>query len=267
MQLKYLSGLACGGVLLFSSLAATAETPPPKIRPDPDKIVQQMCGYLKSFERFSFRAEVTDDQVYTAGKKLQYTFDTETFVQRPDKLRVNARGDLLDKQFFFDGKTLALYDAKRKVYATVAVPGDIESALEHADQKLGFRVALGDFTSPQLCEHLARGQTHSLYVGASTVRGVPTNHLAFDRQDIQLQIWVASGAQPFPVKLLINQKNLNGSPQWTAYISDLNGKPKFVPETFIFSPPADARLIKFAPLRLKTPAQAAAQPDKTGEKP
>ena len=204
--------------------------------------------------------------MYSGGKKLQYTFDTEIFEQRPDKLRVNARGDLLDKQFFFDGKAFTLYDVAHQVYATAAFPGDSEGALEHADQKLGFRVALEDFASPKRCEHLAHGQKHARYVGASTVRGVPTAHLAFDR-DIQLQVWIASGPKPFPVKPLINQKNLHGSPQWTAYISDLNTKPKLEPATFLFSPPVGAQPIKFLPLRLKTPAQATAQPTKTGEKP
>ena len=96
MHFRDISGLALSGALLLSSVAMATETVPQKIKPDPDKIVQQMCGYLNSLNQFSFRAEVTDDQVYSVGKKLQYTFDTEIFVQRPDKLRVNARGDLLD---------------------------------------------------------------------------------------------------------------------------------------------------------------------------
>jgi hypothetical protein len=82
--------------------AATAPTP------SPTAVVRQMCDYLKSLKQFSFRAEVTDDQVYYEGKKLQYGFDMETFVKRPDRLRVNADGDLVNKQFFFNGKTITL---------------------------------------------------------------------------------------------------------------------------------------------------------------
>ena len=53
----------------------------------------QACDLLKSAKQFSFKAEVTDDRVYTEGKKLQFAFDLEAFVQRPDKLRINAQGD------------------------------------------------------------------------------------------------------------------------------------------------------------------------------
>ena len=113
-----------------------------------------------------------------------------------------------------------LYDPADKVYATTEVPADIEGALENADQKLRFRVALADLASPKLCEHFRQGQRHALYVGSSKVRGVITDHLAFDRNDIQFQIWIETGKKPVPLKIVINQKNLPASPQWTAVLRD-----------------------------------------------
>ena len=52
--------------------------------PDPFVVLRQMCDYLKSLQQFSFHSEVTDDQVYLDGKKLQYGIDMETYVKRPD---------------------------------------------------------------------------------------------------------------------------------------------------------------------------------------
>jgi len=280
MQLNKISGMALGSLLALSGQALAAGVPEKETSPDPNKIVQRMCDYLKSLDRFSFRAEITDDQVYTGGKKLQYAFETETFVQRPDKLRVNAEGDLVKKQFFLEGKTLTLYDPADKVYATVEVPADIEGALAKADQELKFRVALADLASPKLCEHLSKGQTHALYVGSSKVRGVTTDHLAFDRNDIQFQLWIALGEKPVPVKILINQKNLPAAPQWTAYVRDWNNAPQLKPGTFAFTAPTGVQKIKFVspPAPVSAPAAAqlkpvqpvaepAAQPAKTGEKP
>lgn len=255
MQFNKISGMALGGLLALSGPVLATGTPEKETPPDPNKIVQRMCDYLKSLDRFSFRAEITDDQVYTGSKKLQYAFETETFVQRPDKLRVNAEGDLINKQFFLDGKTLTLYDPADKVYVSAEVPADIEGALAKADQELKFRVALADLASPKLCEHLAKGQTHALYVGSSKIRGVATDHLAFDRNDIQLQIWIAAGAKPTPVKILINQKNLPAAPQWTAYVRDWNNAPHLKPGTFAFTAPPGVQKIKFAP-----PPPAPAQP-------
>ena len=36
----------------------------------------------------------------------------------------------------------------------------------------------------------------------------------------QLQVWVDAGDQPVPRKIVLTHKQLTGSPQWTAYLSD-----------------------------------------------
>jgi hypothetical protein len=58
--------------------------------------------------------------VYTGGKKLQFAFDLEAFVRRPDRLRINAQGDIENKQFIYDGKTITLYDQTTNAYAVMA---------------------------------------------------------------------------------------------------------------------------------------------------
>ena len=273
MRLKSNSRVALGCLVLLSGPMLAAAAPEKGSAPDPDKIVAGMCAYLKSLDRFSFRAEVTDDEVYTGGKKLQFAFATETFVERPDKLRVDAAGDLFDKQFLFDGKTLTLVDVGEKVYASVPAPGDIEGALAKADGELRFRVPLGDLASVRLCEHLAKGQGHALFVGPSKVGGVATEHLAFDRADIQFQLWVATGDRPLPMKILINQKNLPAAPQWTAVLSDWKTAAKLKPDTFTYNPGPGVKQIKFAPpppppAAAKTPDSGPAMtPAPTGEKP
>ena len=232
--------------------------------PDPQQILQKMCDFLKSQPQFTYKAEVADDQVYSGGKKLQYNIDVETFVRRPDRLRVNAEGDLVDKQFFFDGKTITLYDKDENVYGILEVPPDIESALEKANKDFGVRVALTDLASPTLCEHIGKRIKHSLYVGLSKVRGVPCHHLSFDGDDAQLQVWIDAGDQPLPRKVVLTHKQLPGSPQWTAYLFDWNFSPQLPDNLFAFTPPQGAEKIKFIPVK---PGQAPElKPKKKGGK-
>ena len=264
MRSSRIAGWALGGLMVLSGPALAAETPQKETPPKPDQVVRRMCDYLKSLNRFSYRAEVTDDRVYSGGKKLQYAFELETFVERPDKLRVNAEGDRVDKQFFYDGKTLTLYNPADQVYATVEAPPEIEGALEKADHDLKLRVALADLASPKLCEHLAKGQRHALSVGPSRVRGVPTDHLAFDRDDIQFQVWIETGPKPLPRKIVITQKNLPASPQWTASLYDWNVSPPLKPGLFTFAAPAGARKIKFVSVQPPAAPVPAIPPAKTG---
>jgi hypothetical protein len=223
--------------------AATAK------EPDPLKVVQQMCDYLKSLKQFSFRSEVADDQVYFGGKKLQYGIDMATFVRRPDRLRVNAEGDLVDKQFFFNGKTITLYDKAEKVYGTMEVPHNIEGALDKAHKDFGLRVALTDLASPLLWEHISKKIEHSLYAGLHKVRGVPCHHLAFDGADVHLQVWIDAGDKPLPRKVVFTQKKLEGSPEWTAYLSDWNASTPLEDGLFNFVAPQGVNKIKFVPVK------------------
>ncbi len=230
-------------------LAAGAQQTVKEPLPDPMKLMQQMCDTLKSLNQFSFRAEVTDDQVYTGGKKLQYGMDMETFVRRPDRLRVNAEGDLVNKEFFFNGKTITLYDKNAKVYGTLDVPPNIEGALDRAHKDFGLRVALTDLASPGLWDHFSRKVEHPLYVGMAKVRGVPCHHLAFDGADVHLQVWVDAGDKPLPRKVVFLQKKLEGAPQWTAYLSDWNTSAQLGDSLFKFTAPQGVQKIKFVPAK------------------
>jgi hypothetical protein len=246
-------------LLLLTSLGWSAEeakpAAPPAAKPaapatpQPEKILQQACDFLKSAKQFSFKAEVTDDRVYTGGKKLQFAFDLEAYVQRPDKVRINAAGDLENKQFFYDGKSLALYDKSHNHYAVMAAPATIDEAMEKAQKEYGLRVSLVDLAESNTCALMTKGVKHALYVGEGVVRGVKCHHLAFDKDDIQWQIWIDAGEKPLIRKLLINQKTLPASPQWTAYFTDWNFSPQLADNLFLFTPPQGATKTKFVSLK------------------
>ncbi|MGC9967210.1 MAG: DUF2092 domain-containing protein [Syntrophobacteraceae bacterium] len=222
MKLKKVFGLFIIGFALMCSPAMAAQKAPAEAPPSPDpaKMLKQMCDYLKSHKSFTFRAEVTDDRVYNGGKKLQYAFDLDGYVRRPDKLRIRAEGDLESKDFYYDGKTITLYEKLYNVYAVTPASGDIDKALDKAVKDYGLRVALADLTYNGAYELMSKNLTSSLYVGPGRVRGVQCHHLAFDRPDIQFQVWIEAGDRPLLRKLLITQKTLPDSPQWTAYITD-----------------------------------------------
>jgi hypothetical protein len=262
MQQKkiWTAALFCVLLTIWPVAAKAQATPPtPPEEPDPMVVMRQMCDYLNSLQQFSYHSEVTDDQVYYGGKKLQYGIEMDTYVKRPDKLRADAEGDLVDKQFFFNGKTITLYDRNEKVYADMAVPSGIENALDKAHKDFGLKVALTDLASPRLWEHVSKGIEHSLYVGLHKVRGIPCHHLAFDRGDHHIQIWIDTGDKPLPRKIVFLHKELESSPQWTAYLSGWNTSAQFGDSLFNFMPPSGVHKIRFVPVK-----QPAAQGKKKG---
>lgn len=244
--------------------AAPEPAKAPDPAPDPKQILQQMCDFLKSQQQFSFKAEVADDRVYAGGRKLQYGLDMEAFFRRPDKLRINGDGDEENKQLFFDGKALTLYDKDKNHYGSLEIPGDIDAALDKAGKEYGVHVGLAELGANRLAQHATQGLTNALYVGQSKVRGVPCRHLAFDKEQVHYQLWIEAGDKPLLRKVVVTQKQLAFSPQWTAYFSDWNFSPQLADNLFTFTPPAGAQKIKFMPV--KKAASPAPKPDKPKKK-
>jgi hypothetical protein len=239
-------------VLFTASGHAQQATPTTAAEPNPMSVIRVMCDYLNTLRQFSYHAEGNYDVVYYGGKKLQYGLEMDTYVKRPDKLRVNAQGDLVNKQFFLNGNTMTLYDLKANAYATMDVPPDIESALEKASKDFGLRVSLTELASPMLFDLVSKRVVHSLYVGLHKVRGVPCHHIALDNPNVHLQVWIDSGEKSLPLKVVIEQKKMDGHPQWTAYLSWNTSSP-VDDSLFSFSAPSDAQKIKFVPAK-QTPA-------------
>lgn len=188
-------------------------------------------------------------------------------MQRPDKIRINADGDLESKQFIYNGKTITLFDENKKVYATMDVPAGVDQALEKARNDYGLRVGLAELGSNNPCKYAGKDIKHALYVGLHRVRGVDCHHLAFDRDDIQFQVWIDAGEQPLLRKFVITQKQLPASPQFVVYFQEWNFSPKLNDSLFTFVPPPGTEKINFIPVKkTAAPKTKKGQPQKKGDK-
>jgi len=251
--------------------APEAKAPAPQAQPakaqdiDPKQVIRQMCDYLKSLKEFSFKGEVTDDQTYSAGNKLQFAFSLEGYVKRPDKIRLNAKGDLQNKEFFYDGKAITIYDTVKKVYATAAMPPTIDEALAKANNDYGIRLIVAQLAKTNLFEEITKGVKDEVYVGEGTVFGVKCQHVAFDKGKAVVQLWVEASDKPVLRKVVLTYKEVEFSPQWTLYLTEWNVSPQLADNLFAFSPPQGAEKIAFvAVMKTKAPERGKGQPKKKG---
>jgi len=222
---------------------ATAE------KPDPKEVLRRMCDYLKSLKEFSFKGEVTDDHTYAAGNKLQFAFSLEGYVKRPDKIRFKAKGDLQNKEVFYDGKAFTIYNTVKKVYASGAMPPTIDEALAKLNTDYGIRLIPAQLAKTNLCEEITEGVIDQVYVGEGTVLGVKTHHVAFDKGKAVVQLWVEASDKPVLRKAVITYKDVEFSPQWTMYLTEWNVSPQLADNLFAFSPPQGAEKIEFMTLK------------------
>ena len=82
-------------------------------------------------------------------------------------------------------------------------------------------------------------------VGSATIDGVPTDHFAFREEDVDWEVWIQKGDQPWPRKLVIIDRTDPARPTFTARLSwQLN--PEFTDADFTFVPDANAKRIQMA---------------------
>lgn len=217
------------------------------IEPEAAQVLQQMSDYLGSFEQFKFRSENTIDRVMRSGQQLQMSAHVDIAIQRPNRFRVNRRGDIVDQEFYFDGKTLTLYGKRVNYYATMTASEtvDINTALDLAREEVGVIAPASDLVYQDAYQGLMEDVESGIYVGTSTIDGVEVHQLAFRGSEVDWQIWIEKGDKPLPRKYLITSKWIAGAPQFTAVFSDWDTSATLEDALFQFSPPPEAEEIEF----------------------
>lgn len=191
----------------------------PLIGPQADHLLRQMSEYLKGAKQFSFHAEITYDDLLPSGQKLQLAASEDVLVRRPDRIYAEFQSETGGKRFWYDGKTVTLYDSRHHVYATEPAPPTVDAMLEHAIKVLNFSPPLGDLLHSDPHSILTRNVQYGFYAGLTRVDGERCHHLAFHEKNIDWQIWIEDGTQLLPRKLVITYKTLPGAPQFMAVLS------------------------------------------------
>src|SRR5580693_4667180 len=161
-----------------------AMTAPPVVATQADRLLRQMSEYIASAEQFTFHADITFDHVLPSGQKLQYTASEDVALQRPNRLYVEWSGDLGDRQFWYDGKTVTLYDPATPFYATDAAPPEIDAMLEKVVTQLGFAPPLADMLYHDPYRAVRGNLQYGFDLGLADINGQSCHALAFVEKDI-----------------------------------------------------------------------------------
>ena len=231
----------------FAAISLSVQAQPTGIDPEAQRLLKASTDFLAAQQRFSAETRNTLEVVLKSGQKIEFNHTARTSVQRPNRLRAERSGDLVQQQFVYDGKTLTLFNPKDKAFAQVGAPDTLEAMLEFARTQLDIVAPAGDLLSKNAYDILMDGVTDGFVVGKAVIEGVRCDHLAFRAPHVDWQIWLQEGAQPLPRRLVITTRDLPNAPQFAVTITKWNLKPSFDANTFKFTPPAGATKVDFLP--------------------
>jgi hypothetical protein len=235
-------------IVVLAGWCQVIHAQPAGIEPEAEKLLRRMSDYLASRQQFSLKAEAMLEAVLTSGQKLQYDSPATLMVSRPNKLRAHRKGDLANQEFFYDGKSLTLFNPRENLYATTAAPTTLEEMLDFAREKLDIIAPASELLYKNAAEKMLKESSSGFVVGPSMVAGVKCTQLAFRGSEVDWQIWIEDGDKPLPRKFILTSKKVTGEPQFTVLMRSWDVTPKLADKGFTFTPPKGAKKIEFLQL-------------------
>ncbi|MDR2016157.1 MAG: DUF2092 domain-containing protein [Burkholderiales bacterium] len=242
-------------VLCFASLAVAQ--PAPSQSPDIDNsaiaALMKMRQFLREPHNIYAFTEGTVDRINEAGFLIPESFHSEVWRTLPYHIRLSfTHGENAPREFFFDGKTVTLYDAKNKVYATTSLQGTVGD-LFHKLPLYGFELPFTSIYHAPSQQSLPTN-IEAFDLGKETVNGIACRHYAYRQRDLDWQMWVPEEGMPLPIRFAAVNRALALRPQFISH-TKWEQRGSFDKAIFEFKPPADARRVtlKEIPEKKKVP--------------
>jgi hypothetical protein len=208
--------------------------------------IKEMSKFLMTAKTLAITSQGSLDVVTNDGQRIQLDGATNYKIRRPGFV-IDYDSDIKSRRFIYDGKTFTVYSPKLGYYSSVPAPATNREVLDTIYNKFGIRLPLEDLFRWDDGSTADRIQAlKSAYeVGSATLDGVPTDHFAFREADVDWEVWIQKGDQPWPRKVVIVDRTDAARPTFTARLTwQMN--PTFTDADFAFVPDANAKQIKMA---------------------
>jgi len=226
----------------------------PAIDPQADELMRRMGDYLAQAQFFSVNAEVWQDVQLPSGQRVQAGRTIDLQVRRPNRFHAEVRSTRRNRGLYYDGTSITLLNRVQNFYGSIPAPASLDEALDAASERFGITLPLEDLIVSDPYQNAMGKVTSGILLGPVTVLGVPCEHLAFSLGTVDWQIWIEDGARPVPRKIVITYKDEEGSPEYTAILSNWDFETKLPDFLFNFEPPAGASKINVAEIKSENQA-------------
>lgn len=183
-------------------------------------IITAMSQYLGSQPSLSFDFESTVEVITTDDQKLSITSSGSLAMERPDKLHVTRSGGFAQVAGVFDGKAFTVENLATKSYAVLDAPGSVEQLTETLRTDLGLVLPAADLLDADVASKIFEAAKDIKDLGSGVIAGQECDHIAFRSDDLDWQLWVAQGENPYPCRYQVTSRKVAGNPDYTLTVSN-----------------------------------------------
>ena len=218
------------------------------VDPKANHLLLRASEYLRQAKTFQFQAEIRRDVIMYDELPVEFGGVSKVTFERPNRLHAAFVGDERSRESFYNGKTLTIYSTLHHFYSQIPIEGTIGDAIDHLHERFGFSVPLADLVYENPYAVLIENVEKGFFVGQHKIDGVLCDHLAFQQEGIDWQIWIEADETPLMRKIVITYKSEAGSPEYEAKLSHWKLNLGVRDSQFEFTPPAGSEKIEFLPL-------------------
>ena len=208
--------------------------------------LKQMSDTLTTAQTFTYHSKsFIELQSPTTEQLLTFATHAEVALQRPNKLQINASGDMPTLQFYFDGEKVSALDVGKNFYAVSPPLTNIDEMVAYVLGKAKINLPAADFLGSNPYAVMSKELTYASRVGESLVNGVLCDHYAYMEPNVDWEIWIQKGDKALPLRLSMTYKQAKSSPHFLVEFFDWKLNPKLSAKTFDFKKPKDAQQAEF----------------------
>jgi hypothetical protein len=216
---------------------------------DAKRILRSMADYMQSQDKLSFSFDAVLEVITLENQKLALASSGTITLDRPGKIRTHRMGGHADIQMLFDGETLTLYGNAKNLYTQVSIQGSVDHLINVLRTDYDLPLPAADLISENVYDNLMDGVTDVKDLGSGVVGGVECDYFAFRKEDVDWQIWIAHGDQPYPCKYVITSKDVPLSPQYSVQLRDWKTGDDVAADDFVFHNATDATKVDIEDLQ------------------
>ena len=211
---------------------------------DAKRLLKAMSDYLAAQNAISFGYDATLEVVTQDDQKLGLASSGTVTLNRPDKIHATRSGGFVDVEMLFDGKTLTLLGKIANLYTQVEVPGTLDNLIDELREKYKMPLPAADLLLSDPYDELMLDVVDAKDLGSGVIDGVECDHLAFRKEEVDWQIWIAQGDRPYPCRYVITARRVAHGPQYTIQVRDWKTGDEVASDDFGFKNTMNAEKIE-----------------------
>ncbi len=215
------------------------------------QLLKAMSDYLAAQKSISFGYDSTLEVVTKDDQKLGLASSGTVTLSRPDKIRATRAGGFVDVESLFDGKTLTLFGKGLNKYTQAEIPGSIDHLIEEVHDKFNRPLPAADLLTTNAYDELMQGVYDAKDLGSGVIDGQECDSLAFRKDDVDWQIWIAQGDRPYPCRFVVTSRQVHGAPEYSVQIRDWKTGAEVPADDFAFKNSTGAEKVTVADLKDK----------------